>query len=327
MRRYVLLVALCLGGMAHAAPATKARSNGPPDPAKVFEAAQKAYKAGKFADALALFEQAYELKPHPSIRFNLAKCEEQLGDVQAALRFYRTYLFDIPDTVDREAVNKSIVVLERKLSRLNVQQLMVVADPRDALVTVDGKLLGTSPAFVELGRGDHHIVIERDGLETISRSFMMSTQKSMDLTFTMQPPPPPPPVLTPPPSTASAAQPVAATLVAPAPAKTETRVAPIVLTGAGAVLLVAGGIVTALAGISWGQLHDTNWKSTHTVAQQQSVASSYSLTIVLGPILAGVGLAAGVSGALWWLMGAPAPASHASWVPSSSRDGLGAALE
>jgi hypothetical protein len=317
--RYVLLAALCLGELALGAPSSKAKST---DPATLFEAAQKAYKLGKFADALALFQQVYELRPHPSIRFNQAKCEEQLGDVQAALRFYRTYLFDVPDTVDREAVTKSMIVLERKLSRLNVQQLMVVVDPRDAVITVDGKRLGPSPAFVELGPGDHHLVLEREGLETVSRSFMMSTQKSMDLTFTMQPPPPPPPVLTPPPSTNTAAQPIAATVVTPAAAPSPApRVAPMLLTGAGGVLLIAGGIVSALAGVWWGQLHDPTWTTTHTLAQQKSLSSSYSLTILLGPILGGVGAATGLTFALWWLLGAaPAQAAPTAWSPSSSSD-------
>jgi hypothetical protein len=217
MIRKALWLCLCVGGVvqpAVAAPkASPAPAAAPPaddakEARKAFEAAQKAYRAGKYAAAITSFELAYKLKPHPIIHFNLAKCAEQLGDVPRALRFYRTFLFETPDTADRETVEAAITALERKLTRSNVQQLMVVAEPRDAKVTVDGTALGAPPAFVELGPGDHRVVIEREGLETISRSFVMSTQRSLDLSFTLQPPksvaavepaptpPPPPPAAT-----------------------------------------------------------------------------------------------------------------------------------
>lgn len=112
-------------------------------------------------------------------------------------------------------------------------------------MTVDGKKLGPPPAFVELGPGDHRVVIERDGLETISRSFVMSTTRSMQLDFVMQPP-------------ASVATttvtPVKEVVVAPPPPP------PVVMKSSGPALrskfwipLIGVGVGGALAGVGFAQ--------------------------------------------------------------------------
>jgi tetratricopeptide (TPR) repeat protein len=313
------LVVVCLALGAQAAPAKAPTDDVAVEARKNFETGQKAFKQGKFADALSSFEKAYALKPHPSIRFNQAKCAEATGDAPAALRYYRTYLFEVPDTADREVVEKAITVLERKLAKLNVQQLMVIIDPRDAVISVDGKPLGRSPAFVELGVGDHRVVAELEGLETLSRSFVMSTQKSMELSFVMQPTPPPAPVVTvtPPPMESAPAQPVAVAVARPA---SGVRVGPLALTVVGGVGLVVGAIFTISAASAWGQLNDQGWRTSHTLAEQQQLARSYSTNVYLGPTLLGVGLAAGVSGLLWWVLGASP--TVASWLRPNSAWGL-----
>ncbi len=309
------LVVVCLAFAAHAASPKPPTDEVALEARKHFEAGQKAFKQGKFAAALSAFEKAYALKPHPSIHFNQAKCAEAMGDAPAALRFYRTYLFEVPDTADREVVEKAVTVLERKLAKLNVQQLMVVIDPRDATISVDGKVLGHSPAFIELGVGDHRVVAELAGLETLSRSFVMSTQKSMELSFVMQPTPPPPPPLsvTPPPLPARSAEQPVVTAAAPSPG---LRVGPLALTVVGAAGVVVGAIFTISAASSWGQLHDASWRMSHTLVEQQQLASSYATNVFVGPTLLGVGLAAGISGVLWWVLGA-SPAATAWLQPTS----------
>lgn len=127
-----------VGAMALAAPRKAPEAAAAPvdqatkDAKRAFETAQKAYKQKKYADAISSFENAYRLKPHPVIRFNIARCYEQLNDAPNALKFYRTFLFEQPDSADREEVLKAIPVLERKLGAKNLQQLMVLAEPRDA---------------------------------------------------------------------------------------------------------------------------------------------------------------------------------------------------
>jgi hypothetical protein len=183
----------CFALAAHAAPpAQAAKPAAVPDETakaarKAFEAGTKAFKAGKFAEALASFDKAYSLKPHPTVRFNIARCAEQLNDVPRALKEYRIYLTEVPEPADADTIARAVSSLERKLQQKNLQQLMVTADPADASITVDDAPLGHSPAFVELSPGLHRLRVEREGLEPVAKAFTMPTAKSFELSFVLQP--------------------------------------------------------------------------------------------------------------------------------------------
>ncbi len=170
--------------------ATPAASSASVDAAAraAFLSGQELFRAGQFSAAAGQFEKAYSLKPHFAIYFNIARCHEELGNAPSALRAYRSYLAERPDAADREEVDASIAGLERQLKAKGVQQLMVLAEPADSLILIDGAAIGRSPAFVELPPGDHRVRIAHAGLETVSRSFVMSTHKSMELSYVLQPP-------------------------------------------------------------------------------------------------------------------------------------------
>jgi tetratricopeptide (TPR) repeat protein len=176
---------------------------------ELFQWAQKLYKQARYAEAIAKFEEAYTVRPHPVIIFNIGKCHEQLGDTPKALRAYRDYLRLSPDASDRETVTDAIANLERRLKERGVQQLMVFAEPPNARIEVDGKYLGTSPATVELQAGNHQLTVSAEGYEKVDRSFVMSTTRSMEMTINLRPTKPEP--TTPP--------------VADAPKKEEPKVA------------------------------------------------------------------------------------------------------
>lgn len=222
---------------------------------EAFQAAQKYYKEARYADAIAKFEEAYALKPSPVLFYNIGRCHEQLGDVPKALRSYRDYLRLAPDAKDKDTVNDAIANLERRLKEKGLQQLMVFADPPTAIIEVDGKVLGNSPATVELTAGNHKLTVRADGYETTERAFVMQTARATEMTInlrqagkTTDSPPPPPPLVDAP----KKEQPVALTpktdpttgqVVAPAePGKPKGRV----------VTWIAGGVAVAAAGAGVG---------------------------------------------------------------------------
>src|SRR5262245_53322185 len=104
---------------------------------KYFQWAQNLYKQARYAEAITKFEEAYRLKPHPTIFFNMGRCYEQLGDLNKALKNYREYLRVAPDAKDRELVTDAIATLERRLKEQGVQQLSVLSDPAGVRVSVD----------------------------------------------------------------------------------------------------------------------------------------------------------------------------------------------
>jgi hypothetical protein len=193
----VLTSVVLTPALAHAAPAaapdeaTRARD--------LFQAAQKLYKANKFAEAIAKFEEALAAKPHPVIHFNLARCYEQLGEPAKALRSYRDYLRLSPDAKDKDQVTATMGTLEKKLSAKGLQQLLVVCETEGARAEVDGKDIGKTPASIELVAGDHKLVVRADGYDPVEKSFTFSTAHISEQAVTLSkatakndPPPPPP---------------------------------------------------------------------------------------------------------------------------------------
>jgi len=54
------------------------------------------YDAGDYRGALGMFEQAKAIKPLPAFDYNIAKCHEQLGELDAAVAAYDRYLATQP---------------------------------------------------------------------------------------------------------------------------------------------------------------------------------------------------------------------------------------
>ncbi|MDX2014226.1 MAG: PEGA domain-containing protein [Myxococcaceae bacterium] len=185
-------------------PTTPPAAEDPTAKAKeAFLTGQRFYKEARYADAIAKFEEAYALKPSPVLFYNIGRCHEQLGDVPKALRAYRDYLRMAPDAKDKDTVSDAIANLERRLKEKGLQQLMVFADPPTAIIEVDGKVLGNSPASVELTAGNHKLSVRAEGFEPTERAFVMQTSRATEMTINlrpmaakpMDPPPPPPPLV------------------------------------------------------------------------------------------------------------------------------------
>lgn len=190
----VLLTAVSAAApAAKAAPAHAAKKSEPAaaDPnakaKELFASAQKLYAQARYTEAIAKFEEAYLARPHPVILFNIGKCWEQLGETAKALRSYRDYLRLSPDATDKETVSDAVANLERRLKEKGVQQLLVFADPQNARIEVDGKVLGTSPSSVELTAGNHTLAVKLDGYEPVERAFVMSVQRATEMTITLRP--------------------------------------------------------------------------------------------------------------------------------------------
>ena len=254
---------------------------------ELFGYAMKLYGQARYVEAIAKFEEAYALKPHAVIFFNIGKCYEQLGETAKALRAYRDYLRLSPDAADKETVNDAITNLERRLKEKGVQQLMVYADPATSHIEVDGKPLGTSPASVELTAGNHVLVVKNDGYETVERSFVMSVQRSTEITINLRQKAADAPVRE---------TPVALTPASPAPELSATAPAP----RKGRVgTWVAGGVAVAGlgAGIALGVMSSSANGQLHTLTPDRTTAQADGLKSQSQGLATGANIAYGVAGA------------------------------
>ncbi|MDP3232226.1 MAG: PEGA domain-containing protein [Myxococcales bacterium] len=169
---------LLCASASHAEDTTKAR--------EAFLAAQTLYLAGKYKDALTKFEASLAAKPHPSTVFNIARCQDQLGDLVHAMTSYKEYLRLSPQATDAEEVVKAIASIEGRLQATGTQHLLVSVDPASARVTVDGKDIGTSPASTTLAPGSHSVSISAPGFDRYERTFAMSASRSTEFTVSLR---------------------------------------------------------------------------------------------------------------------------------------------
>src|SRR5689334_2733020 len=71
------------------------------------EEANSKYDLGKYDDAIRLYEQAYEIWPHPETLFNLCQAHRQKKDLEAAVRYCKAFLRNDPKTDRREQIGRA----------------------------------------------------------------------------------------------------------------------------------------------------------------------------------------------------------------------------
>lgn len=90
-----------------------AHAQAPPDDEarRLYVEGEAHYAAGRYRDAAASFERAYELSRRPALLFNLGNAYERLGDLKRAADYLRDYL-NSPGARGTELVRQRIVRLE-----------------------------------------------------------------------------------------------------------------------------------------------------------------------------------------------------------------------
>jgi hypothetical protein len=81
----------------------------------LYERAEKNFNVGKFAEALADYQAAYEAKPLPGFLFNIAQCYRNMGNYERARFFFRRYLSIEPKAPNRRRVEELINEMSRQL--------------------------------------------------------------------------------------------------------------------------------------------------------------------------------------------------------------------
>ena len=149
-----------------------------------FDAGAQAYGAGKFADSVRSFEQAYAIAPRPQILFSLAQAERKLflehGEpavLRRALQHYDEYLKLVRSGGRRSDAVEAKAELERRLARLDPRDAAareVAQEKRKPRVTVfsptpgaraslDGGPPEELPYFADLAPGKHRVRVSGDG--------------------------------------------------------------------------------------------------------------------------------------------------------------------
>jgi tetratricopeptide (TPR) repeat protein len=102
------------------------------------------FEAGKFKEALQLYEKAYALRQEPKWLFNMAQAHRELKNYGEAIRQYELFLAKIPDHPDKAEVEKLVDELKKKQSAAEEE-----ARKKSVLPTGPLPTLGATPAVVD----------------------------------------------------------------------------------------------------------------------------------------------------------------------------------
>jgi hypothetical protein len=116
----------------------------------------RAFRDGRFSDAIRYFLSAYRLGAPSSELWNVARSRERMDDAETAAGAIEQYL--------------SQAERELQALRLRPSVLTVITVPSGAVVTVDGKqTAGPTPVSLEIRSGPHTIAVHHDGYTTETR--------------------------------------------------------------------------------------------------------------------------------------------------------------
>jgi len=150
------------------------------------------FDENKYAEALAEFERAYTLMPHPLVLYNLANAHRALSQYDEAVTYYQRLLAEGPGEVDKKTLAKGKKELD-DLMRM-VAQVTISVEPADAAVTIDGKERAAGGAPLILAPGDHAVEARKDGHQPGRRAFRVAAgdKLTVELKLEVQPAEPPP---------------------------------------------------------------------------------------------------------------------------------------
>ncbi len=150
-----------------------------------FKTGVKLFDEEKYSEALAEFEQAYALKPHPLVLYNLATAHRALSQYDQAVDFYNRFLSEGADAVDKKRLKRAKKELKQLLAL--VARLTVTTAPDGATVSIDGREIGTSPLDEALvvGPGDHVVSAALEGHQPAERTLRVASGDALDVALTL----------------------------------------------------------------------------------------------------------------------------------------------
>jgi len=154
---------------------------------KRFQEGVAAADARNYEAARVAFQQAYALKPHPSVLRNLGQAELKTGHYLDAARHLSTFIRDTTfgTAVERESAKKSLVEAESKIGKLILE-----VDVPGAEVAVDGELagrspLGADPVYVEPGQ--RIVRVQKDGFDLYEQTQSFEPDRVIRLKVALRP--------------------------------------------------------------------------------------------------------------------------------------------
>lgn len=110
----VIAAALAIGSPAAAAPKSPEKAAADVRARELYKKGDKDYSEGRYEDAFAEFQEAYDLSNRAQLLFNIANAAERLGKYQEAVDALNKYL-QSGKAQDKDVVQKRITALQKRI--------------------------------------------------------------------------------------------------------------------------------------------------------------------------------------------------------------------
>lgn len=262
-----------------------------------FQRAIELEQASNYAGALKLFREVGAVKMTPQVRYHIATCEENLGQLVAALGGYELAMSS-GDQMPAEfiaEVQTSIDELKARIPKLTIQR---GAGAEAATIELDGVALGQASIDVEipLNPGPHTITAQAPGYEDFQDTVTMVEGATETLSISMQEIQKPTPAQNP-------VEPVAEKKQGP-----RFGLLPWIVGGSGIAVSIVGGTLLGVSQVNVGKIKDMCGGTDCTdlegddLDKAQKLESGARTMEVAGWVSLGVGLSAvGVGAVMYYL--------------------------
>ena len=139
--------------------------------------------AGDYARALAEFEHAHALQPHPSVLYNIGLALVALDRPVRAVQVLRAYLEQSGDQAPQDQRARAQAQLEKLLPRVALVNFVV--EPAQARVTVDGQEIDPRNEQV-LSRSQHNVEVTAPEHVPLSRSLDLRGQTKLTVALSLR---------------------------------------------------------------------------------------------------------------------------------------------
>jgi hypothetical protein len=119
----------------------------------------RAFRDGRYNDAIRYFDEAYKLGAPSSELWNIARCYLKLDQPEVANEALERYLAQTDlSAEDRTNARRELEELGHRRSTVTV-----ASSPSGAIVSIDGRHVGRTPASVDVAAGEHVVTVHREG--------------------------------------------------------------------------------------------------------------------------------------------------------------------
>jgi hypothetical protein len=173
----------------HKAPkADKAPSPKQKEADRYFKSGVALFKEAKYSEALAEFERAYEISPHPLVLYNIAGCHRELSQYAEAVKSYERFLREGKGQVPAARLTTAQTELDGILAR--IARVTVTITPDGATLGVDGAALRTLLEMpLILSPGEHKLIAQAPGRKDLERTVRVASGDELTVELTLDPVP------------------------------------------------------------------------------------------------------------------------------------------